>query len=380
MDSLGSRITDEAIAALRQRLGIERPIPAPYNTEASRDAIRHFAHGIGDLNPLWQDAAYAAQTRWGGIIAPPCFLFSCGFGRSGGLPGVHGLFAGSSWTFYQPVRAGTPIHATVRLVDLQEKTGTFAGRQILQIDESIYRHAQTGEVLATVQNPVMRTERQTAQERGKYAQITPYTWTPEELAAVDAELAQQRPCGATPRYWEDTAVGEELTPLLKGPLTVTDCIGWLMGWGSPFIRPHAVGFAYRQRHPAAYIPDALGIPDIPERVHWDNTFARAIGAPGAYDYGPQRVSWLGHLLSNWIGDDGWVQTLSVQVRRFNIVGDLTRCKGVVTSKRIVADQYLVDCDVWAENQRGETTASGAATVLLPSRNGMAAAPGTGDRV
>ena len=109
-------------------------------------------------------------------------------------------------------------------------------------------------------------------------------------------------------------------------------------------------------------------------------FARAIGAPGAYDYGPQRVSWLGHLLSNWIGDDGWVQTLSVQVRRFNIVGDLTRCKGVVTGKRHVADQYLVDCDVWAENQRGETTATGTATVLLPSRNGVAAVPGTGDRV
>jgi hypothetical protein len=73
-----------------------------------------------------------------------------------------------------------------------------------------------------------------------------------------------------------------------------------------------------------------------------------------------------------------VQTLSVQVRRFNIVGDLTRCKGLVTGKRHVAEQYLVDCDVWAENQRGEATATGTATVLLPSRNGVAVAPGTGD--
>jgi hypothetical protein len=102
-------------------------------------------------------------------------------------------------------------------------------------------------------------------------------------------------------------------------------------------------------------------------VHWDNAFARAVGVPGAYDYGPQRVSWLGHLLSNWMGDDGWLHTLNIQVRRFNIVGDLTRCHGVVTGKRLDGLQPLVDCDVWTENQRQERTAVGTATVGLPSR-------------
>jgi acyl dehydratase len=363
---IGSRITDEMIEALRQRIGVERPIPYPYNTEASRDAIRHFAQGIGDLNPLWQDPDYAATTRWGGIIAPPCFLLSCGFGRTGGLPGVHGLFAGSEWTFHQPVRVGTPIHATMKLVDVIEKTGAFAGRQILQIDESIYRDGN-GNVLATARNPVMRTERQTAQDKGKYASITPKVWTVDELAAIDDELAQQEPRGTMPRYWEEVAVGDEITPILKGPLTVTDCIGWLMGWGSPFVRPHLVGFHYRQRHPAAYIADERGVPDVPERVHWDDTFAQAIGAPGAYDYGPQRVSWLGHLLSNWMGDDGWLHTLNVQVRRFNIVGDLTRCQGVVTAKRVEDSKHLIDADVWAENQREERTAMGTATVELPAK-------------
>lgn len=365
-EGLGNLISDEMVDVLRQRIGLERPIPYPYNTEASRDAIRHFAHGIGDMNPLWQDPDYAAGTRWGGVIAPPCFLLSCGFGRTGGLAGVHGLFAGSEWIFHRPVKVGTSIQATMYLAEVIEKTGTFAGRQILQIDESIYRDLD-GNVLATARNPVMRIERQTAQDQGKYAAIQPRVWTADEIEAMDDELAQQQPRGAVPRYWQDVLVGEEVTPILKGPLTVTDCIGWLMGWGSPFVRPHLLGFDYRRRHPAAYIADARGVPDVPERVHWDDQFAHAIGAPGAYDYGPQRVSWLGHLMSNWMGDDGWLHALNVEVRRFNIVGDVTRCKGVVAAKRVEHGQYLVDCNVWAENQREERTALGTATVELPSR-------------
>ena len=33
----------------------------PWCQEASRDNIRHWAHGIGDDNPLWCDPDYAAK-------------------------------------------------------------------------------------------------------------------------------------------------------------------------------------------------------------------------------------------------------------------------------------------------------------------------------
>src|SRR3546814_20367924 len=35
----------------------------PWNYEATRDGIRHYAHGIGDDNPLWCDPTYAAKTK-----------------------------------------------------------------------------------------------------------------------------------------------------------------------------------------------------------------------------------------------------------------------------------------------------------------------------
>ena len=61
-----SRITEESLAALRKLVGV--PVEdsvEPWCTEATRDNIRHWAHGIGDDNPLWCDPSYAATTPYG---------------------------------------------------------------------------------------------------------------------------------------------------------------------------------------------------------------------------------------------------------------------------------------------------------------------------
>jgi hypothetical protein len=56
------------------------------------------------------------------------------------------------------------------------------------------------------------------------------------------------------------------------------------------------------------------------------------------------------------------------MRRFNIVGDTTWCKGKVKRKYAKDGYALVDLEIWAENQRGEITAPGLATVILPSKD------------
>ena len=51
-----------------------------------------------------------------------------------------------------------------------------------------------------------------------------------------------------------------------------------------------------------------------------------------------------------------------------VLRDTTRCRGRVTGKRRDDDgRGRLDVDVWAEDQRGETTAKGAAIVDLPTR-------------
>src|SRR2546428_596243 len=114
--------------------------------------------------------------------------------------------------------------------------------------------------------------------------------------------------------------------------------------------------------------DVRGRPEPPERVHWDPALAGAVGVPAPYDYGPERVAWLGHLVTNWMGDDGFLARLNVQVRRHNLIGDTTWCRGRVAAKAVVDERGEVTLDLVAVNHRDETIAQGQAVVVLPRRS------------
>jgi hypothetical protein len=68
-----------------------------------------------------------------------------------------------------------------------------------------------------------------------------------------------------------------------------------------------------------------------------------------------------------MGDDGFLKSLYCEYRRFNVYGDIQFIKGKVTKKYEQNAEHLVNLDVWSENQRGEVTAPGHATVILPAR-------------
>jgi hypothetical protein len=118
--------------------------------------------------------------------------------------------------------------------------------------------------------------------------------------------------------------------------------------------------------PAFYTPDEYGVPDVVQRLHWDSSRARALGIPAPYDYGQMRAAWVSHLLTNWIGDDGWLAEMELQLRGFNYHGDVHKCTGVVTAKADTPGDPVA-IDVRATSQRDDATTKGTAKVLLPSK-------------
>jgi acyl dehydratase len=352
-------ISEEALTALRSRTGQPVRRPQPYIEVATPDAVRHWADGVGDRNPFWL----------GRGIAPPTILFAMDrivSGYVGGLPGIHAMYAGTDFRWRLPIRVGDRVIGESVLLDLVEKPSTFARRAIQQTYRTTFRN-QDGAIVCEADSWCFRTERDTARERGKYRDTARPRYTAEDIERIRQSYREEQIRGATPRRWEDVTVGEEVPAVCKGPLTVTSVIAFVQGWGSLYVRAHGLAFDLFDRHPALGIPNEFGSPEPPERVHWDEPFARAVGVPGAYDYGPERVAWLGHLVTNWMGDHGVLRRLRAQVRRHNLIGDVTWCQGVVVSKDEAA--RTVTLHVSAVNQRDEVTATGEAVVALPGPEG-----------
>jgi hypothetical protein len=128
-----------------------------------------------------------------------------------------------------------------------------------------------------------------------------------------------------------------------------------------------LSYDQRQRVPRFFRPDDLNVPDVQQRVHWDPDWARRAGNPSTYDYGRMRETWLIHCCTDWMGDDAWLWKIDCEFRRFNYVGDTHWVRGRVTKKHEPDGRPAVDVDLRAENQRGEVTTPGHATILLPSR-------------
>ena len=133
-----------------------------------------------------------------------------------------------------------------------------------------------------------------------------------------------------------------------------------------------MAYQNRLRIPAFYIDNEYGVPDVAQRVHWDNEWAKAIGNPRAYDYGVLRECWIHHFLTDWMGDGAFVVRQHDEIRKFNYQGDIQYLTGKVEGKRQEDGLMLVDVAVEVRNQRGETTAQADATISMPSREHGAA--------
>ena len=366
------RITDEAVAAAKKMIGMQLRPEGPYLQDATPDTIRNFCNGIGDLNPLYRDAEYGRTSRYGGGVAHPMFPMAYGWlGRTRwGLPGVHGFYAGNDWELFRHIRPSDRVTAIERVVGVDEKQSRFSGRLVIQYVEAEFAN-QHDDLVARVLGWCTRHERQAAREKGKYKEVKKHEYTREELDAIDKATLEEDAhiCGRNIRYWEDVNVGDELPPIVRGPLSLMDTMGFLVGCG----RGHTHGVLLKDavKHPGHFFrnPEAGGGVEYTGIGHHRESIAKEVGVPGTYDYGPQRSAWLASLVTNWMGDAAFLKRVRTELRLFNTMGDTTWCKGKVSGKRVVDGYALVELEIRAENQRGEITApNGSATVILPSKD------------
>ena len=139
------------------------------------------------------------------------------------------------------------------------------------------------------------------------------------------------------RYYEDIQAGEAIPPLVKHPTTKQ-----LAQWAG------ASGDFYQ--------------------IHYDKDYAVANGLPGVIVHGWLTASFLGSLVTDWMGDQGEMKKLECGYKGMFLPGEDVTCKGNVSKKYVKDGKGYVDCTIWAENPKGEKNASGSATVVLPARS------------
>jgi len=110
---------------------------------------------------LFYDAAFARDTRHGGVIAPPTLVCETnqifqnppdGNGYIGHnwplpLPSSRFIRGGNEYEFHQPVRGDDLITVTWRIVDIFERETSRAGVVIFVLSEARYTN-QHGDLLA----------------------------------------------------------------------------------------------------------------------------------------------------------------------------------------------------------------------------------------
>ena len=149
-------------------------------------------------------------------------------------------------------------------------------------------------------------------------------------------------------YYEDVEVGSEITPLAK--IATTRMLVQWTGASGDF-----------------------------NPLHYEADFAKAQGVGDPIVQGALKRSWLGQLMTDWIGDQGELKKLSCQYRSVDYPrkmktmtepheGETWWCKGKVTRKLFQDSKHFVECEIWVESGKGEKTTLGSAVVILPGRS------------
>jgi acyl dehydratase len=360
------------------------------NTMITQDTIRNYCNCVGDLNPLFRDETYAKNTRWGGIIAPPMIIHyiaqaSGGLGieppnvkERGDRPRIHGVGAlnvGSKIEFYEPIHPGDTFSCVDKYIGVEEVTKKEkpvprllrhrGQRKFINQHGKIAVVAAGIEMLMIPEEPLKKGEKK-IKMGDRFPEEWRHYYSEEEIATIDKAMEDEEIRGAIPRYWEDVNVGDELIPVIKGPLTATD-----IACGMAF-RGFLPGMEIRRRVDKAddcysNIDPRTGDMFGEYRCHVEDYLARMYGEPGAFAAGTQFLEWTCHITTNWMGDDAILKRLSTRNKRMMGVGDTCWVKGKVAKKYVEDNEYLVDLDIEGTSWFGHTIFTGSTTVRLVSK-------------
>lgn len=336
----------------------------PWVNSVTEDAIRHFAYGTDDDNPLWTDAEYAARTPHRKVPAPPAFVFAHRYPILHGAPvkaPLASLIGGVEVEWFEHVYAGDVLRSEPRQKETFEKRNGEGRRLNFVLSEIDYRNQRDALVARAAGTMIMATQ---VGLRTMMEHRTP-RYGEEDLERLEAVWRGERRRGADTLFFEDVEVGHEVPSIVRGPLTIGDMVAWNAAIGPSYKAGRRGYLDLTQAMHTAMVNPVTGFPVKYSQQHEDANLAAGRGMPAPFDNGVMRFAWVAPLVTNWMGDRGFLKRLKVQVARPGLYGDLTTYAARVTAKDHEAG--TVALEITGTRQGEAVNTRGAAEVALPRR-------------
>lgn len=376
-----------------QYLGIPMNDVSSLREPVGRNDIRRWVHAMHYPNRLHYDPDFAAESRWGDLIAPQSFAVATDDGHGaapacvGCIPNSHLLFGGDEWWFHGPrIKPGDEIYEEKIPVDYTVKETKFAGPTCFQRGDNIYYNAG-GEKVATQRCTSIRYSAEAGAQNVDKTQLQESLWNTEEMGKLEKRrfewIKMLHDLGHGQRWWNDVNVGDALPERVFGPHSIasftTEWRAFLVNtWGTTNLRKQdlaGVGFteemAGLENDPDMQLIEPQmtdGAYIGPSRGHLFPEMARTIGMPRSYGYGATMGAWTTDYLAGWAGEWGLVVHTVANFRSPALSGDITIQSGEVIDK-LVDDKgrHLVQVRHSMKDQNGKTMATGTAEIELLDR-------------
>lgn len=370
-----------------------KPIqPARLKEPVSNTDIRRWAQAMHYPNRLHYDDEFAAESRFGRLVAPDSFAVATDDGHGtapacvGRIPKSHLVFGGDEWWFHGPrIVAGDLIHNERIPFDYVVKETRFAGPTCFQRGDNHYYNAQ-GDKIATQRSTSIRYRADLAREMGSLKASEDPEWTDEQLEEIERRKMEYiralHELGHRKRHWDDVKVGDNLPTRVFGPHSIvsftTEWRAYLFTvWCGVHRRTdlniEELGFtgpmAGKEQDPVLErenpeLTDGAYIG--PSRGHLFPRWARYVGMPRAYGYGASMGAWILDYLAGWAGEWGGIVHSNCSYRGPAFTGDITITTATVIDKSIDEQgRAIVQVDCKMANQLGTTMATAKAEIHLP---------------
>ena len=381
-----SKISDKAIAEVKGLIGQETRIPVEdWRIEDSKYGIgdvKVLGRAIGDFNPLFFDPEYAKGTKYGRQVIPPSItaeMLQIDPGREV-LRGARPILKAVTLEWQIPILEGDAILGKTYVRKVEEMAQPSGdGRVVIQEYETTITNHR-GETVGTAKHTFECYERGSGAETALFADREPARYNREEIEAIHQEYKGEEEAkvirGGEPRKWEEVMAGDRIRYILKGPTTLGAAPYRAKRVNSPFGLGYSGGidrwydglrdvWELPEKWPELFLINEHRAPEPVEAIEWQHVRSIRFLKLPAKEVNSERIHWTAQLVTNWMGDDGFLKKLDLEFPRINIMGDITRCYGKVTGKRVEDGKHLVDIEVWNINQVGDTVTTGTAEVILP---------------